>query len=148
MKTILDTSDSWRWFPLTAEYKDRELKLILEEGAIQGQTISVEITSDIVLENLKPIEVISNSRKILIHFTDVKFIQIFDEVAHLAHLTESRDVGIVAQHHSSELIRWIGKSTKLSEITLGELFHYSVETAEDFYHVITREHPTVREFDV
>jgi hypothetical protein len=148
MKTILDTSDSWRWFPLTAEYKDRELKLILEEGAIQGQTISVEITSGIVLENLKPIEVISNSRKILIHFTDVKFIQIFDEVAHLANLTESRDLGIVAQHHNSELIRWIGKSTKLSEITPGELFHYSVETAEDFYHVITREHPTVREFDV
>lgn len=41
----------------------------------------------------------------------------------------------------------IRQGTKLIDIVPGELFHYSVETSEDFYHVVTRIHPTVGEIE-
>lgn len=147
MKTVLDTTTSWLWFPAIAEYKDGEFRLVLEEGAIQDQQQSVEVAPGAVFENLCAIEVPPTSRKVEVHFADVQLIQIYDEVAHKAHPAETRDRGIVAIHHNSELVRWLSESTKLTHIVPGELFHYSVETAEDFYHVITREHPVVREID-
>jgi hypothetical protein len=148
MKTVLDTTTSWLWFPAIAEYKNRELRLVLEEGAIQNQLQSVEVAPGAILENLRAIEVSQTSRRVEVHFTDVRLIQIYDEVAHKAHPAETRDSGIVAMHHDSELVRWLCESTKLMHTIPGELFHYSVETAEDFYHVITREHPAVCEIDV
>ena len=147
MKTILDTTTSWLWFPAFAEYKNGELRLVLEEGAIQDQLQTVEVAPGATLENLRAIEVPPTSRKVEVHFADVQLIQIYDEVAHKAHPAETRDKGIVAIHHNSELVRRLCESTKLMHIVPGELFHYSVETAENFYHVITREHPAVHEID-
>ena len=148
MKTVLDTTTSWLWFPSIAEYKNGELRLVLEEGQIQNKLQSVEVAPGAVIENLSAIEIPLTSRRVEVHFTDVRLIQIYDEVAHKAHPAETRDSGIVAMHHNSELVRWLCESTKLMHIIPGELFHYSVETAEDFYHVITREHPAVHEIDV
>lgn len=114
---------------------------MLEEAEINNQSLSVEIVPGAALKDLNAIEVTTESRRVLV----LKFIQILDEVAHSIHPAESRDKGILAKHHHSELIRWLEASTKLFQIIPGELFHYSVETAEDFYHVITREHPSVQE---
>lgn len=148
MNTPLDGTSTWLWFPESAEYKDRELRLVLSEGAVSTEMVQIEIVPGTTMEGLNPITIPVGAKKFLVHFEDVKLLHVLDEVAHKAQLGESRDTGVVARHHSSALLRWLAESTKLIEIVPGELFHYSVETAEDFYHVVTRVHPTVVQIEV
>ena len=147
MKTLLDGTAAWLWFPESAEYKDRELRLILAEGAVSKETVQVEILPGTTMEGLNPLTVPAGARRFLIHFNDVKLLHVLDEVAHKVQPGEDRETGVVARHHNSTLLRWLAESTKLIEIIPGELLHYSVETAEDFYHVVTRVHPTVSEIE-
>ena len=147
MNTLLDGTSAWLWFPESAEYKDRELRLILAEGAVSSEKVEVEILPGTTMKGLNPIAVAANTRRILVHFEDVKLLHVLDEVAHKVQAGESRENGVVARHNNSALLQWLGESTKLIQIIPGELFHYSVETAEDFYHVVTRVHPTVREIE-
>ena len=148
MNTLLDDTAAWLWFPESAEYKDKELRLVLVEGAVSKETVQVEILPGTTMEGLNPLTVPAGTRRILVRFDDVKLLHVFDEVAHKAHPGESRENGVVARHHNSALLRWLTEYTKLVEQTPGELLHYSVETAEDFYHVVTRTHPTVSEIEV
>lgn len=147
MNTPLDCTSAWLWFPESAEYKDRELRLILVEGAVTNELVEVEILPGTTMKGLNPIAIPADARRILVHFEDVKFLLVLDEVAHKIQPGETRENGVVARHHSSELLRWLAKSTKLFDVIPGVLFHYSVETAEDFYHVVTRAHPTVSEIE-
>ena len=148
MNTPLDGTSAWLWFPESAEYKDKELRLVLSEGAVSTETVQVDIVPGTTMEGLNPITIPAGARKLLVHFEDVKLLHVLDEVAHKVQPGESREAGVVARHHNSALLRWLAESTKLTEIVPGELFHYSVETAEDFYHVVTRVHPTVVEIEV
>ena len=147
MNTLLDGTSAWLWFPQSAEYKDRELRLVLAEGAVSTETVQIEILPGATIKGLNPITVASGARRILVHFKDVKLLYVVDEVAHIVHSGEIRENGVVARHINSALLRWVTESTKLVQIIPGELFHYSVETAEDFYHVVTRVQPTVREIE-
>ena len=147
MNTLLDGTSAWLWFPQSAEYKDRELRLVLAEGAVSTETVQIEILPGATIKGLNSITVASGARRILVHFKDVKLLYVVDEVAHIVHSGEIRENGVVARHNNSALLQWLGESTKLIQIISGELFHYSVETAEDFYHVVTRVYPTVREIE-
>jgi hypothetical protein len=147
MNTPFDGTSAWLWFPESAEYKDKELRLVLSEGAVSTETVQVEIVSGTTMEGLNPITIPAGARKILVHFEDVRLLHVLDEVAHKVQPCERRETGVVARHHNSALLRWLAESTKLIDIVPGELFHYSVETAEDFYHVVTRVHPTVGEIE-
>ena len=148
MITPLDRTSACLWFPESAEYKDRELRLVLTEGAISKDTVQVEILPGTTMEGLNPIELPAGARRILVHFGDVKLLHVLDEVAYKVQPGERRDAGVIARHHNSALLRWLADCTKLIDIVPGELFHYSVETAEDFYHVVSRLHPKVVEIEV
>jgi hypothetical protein len=143
MNTPLDTTPTWLWFPESAEYKDKELRLLLVEGSISKSRVDVDLLPGVRLEALNPLTLQDNARKFLIHFEDVKALHVLDEVAHKGQIGESREPGVIGQHHQSALLAWLAASTKLADITPGELLHYSVETAEEFYHVVTRVPPVV-----
>ena len=147
MNTLLDGTFAWLWFPESAEYKDRELRLVLAEGTVSAETIEVEILAGMTTKGLNTITVTAGARRILVHFEDVRLLHVLDEVAHKGQAGESRENGVVAKHHNSALLRWLEESTKLIQMIPGDLHHYSVETAEDFYHVITCAHPTVSKIE-
>jgi hypothetical protein len=147
MNTPLDGTSAWLWFPECAEYKDKELRLVLSEGAVSPKTVQVEYVPGTTMDGLNPIEISAGARRILVHFEDVKLLHILDEVSHKVQSGERREAGVLAKHHNSALLQWVAESTKLIEMAPGQLFHYSVETAEDFYHLVTRVHPTVVEIE-
>jgi hypothetical protein len=147
MNTLLDGTVAWLWFPEHAEYKDRELRLVLAECAVSERTVQVEILPGTKMEGLNPLEVRPEARRILIKFEDVKLLHVLDEVAHKVQSGETRERGVVARHHNSALLQWLLDYTRLVEQIPGELLHYSVETAEDIYHVVTRVHPAVTEIE-
>lgn len=148
MDTPLDVTAAWLWFPESAEYKDGELRLFLVEGAVSTERVQVEVLPGTILKDLSPLSVPSNARKVLVHFSDVKLLYVLGEAAYRKLPEEHREKGVVARHRNSALLRSIAGSTLLSELTPGELLHYSVATAEDYYHVITRVHPEVGAIEV
>jgi hypothetical protein len=147
MHTILDGTSSWYWFPESAEYHDHELRLVLVEGATSAQEVDVEILPGTTLSGLRPITISSDARRVLVYFKDVRLLHVLDEGAHKPQENETRDNGVVARHYNSALLRWVGETTQLTDMLPGELSHYSVETAEDFYHVLTRLEPQVTQIE-
>src|ERR1043165_9585222 len=147
MNTLLDGTAAYLWFPESAQYKDGELRLILAEGKVSNELVQLEVAPGTVLQDLRPIAVPQAARRVLIHFKDVGLLHVIDEVAYREPPEESRESGVVALHRNSSLQRWVSESMLLNEVTPCELFHYSVATAEDVYHVITRTHPTVSEIE-
>lgn len=143
MNTLLDGTAAYLWFPESAQYKDGELRLILVEGKVSKEMVQLEVVAGSVLQDLHPIAVPQGARRVLVHFEDVRLLHVLDEVAYRELPEEIRESGVVARHRNSSLQRWVTESTLLNEVIPGELFHYSVGTAEDFYHVITRTHPSV-----
>jgi hypothetical protein len=147
MDTLLDVTPAWRWFPESAEYKDGELRLVLVEGVVSPKTVQLEVTRGSVLKDLHPLEIPFDARTVLVHFTDVKVLHVLGEAAYRELPGELREKGVVAKHENSALLKFVAEFTLVNETTPGKLFHYSVATADDYYHVITRAHPQVSEIE-
>ena len=147
MDTPLDATATWLWFPESAEYRDGELRLVLAEGAVSPRTVDLEVLPGAVLKGLRPLEVPSTARKFVVLFTDVILLHVLGEFAYRELPGEMREQGVVARHHNSALLKSISEFTRIGETTPGELLHFSVATADDYYHVLTRAHPEVSQVE-
>ncbi|NJR67136.1 MAG: hypothetical protein HC772_20390 [Leptolyngbyaceae cyanobacterium CRU_2_3] len=80
-------------------------------------------------------------------FDDVICLHVFDEYSRLDNdVEEEREPHVVALHKKSVLIAWLKESTYLFHLSTKDApLHYSVLTANEYYHVITRIEPSISE---
>ena len=143
MKSVLDSKIHYYWFSEQAVLRDGQVWLTLVEFEAAKKSENVEILGH-TFENLHRFEPAIDGRRVIVHFADVLCFHVFDEFVRLEnHHGEEREPDVLALHKHSTLIAWLKENTVLYGTTSGELLHYSVLTANEYYHVITREEPSV-----
>jgi hypothetical protein len=143
MKSVLDNKIYYFWFSEQAVLRSGQLWLTLVEFESAKEPENVEILGH-SFENMHRFEPAIDGRRVIVHFADVICFHVFDEFARLENYNgEERETDVLALHKNSTLIAWLKESTVLHHTTNGELLHYSVLTANEYYHVITREEPSV-----
>jgi hypothetical protein len=145
MRTILDSVESWRWVPLSAKLEPSGLTIELAEAVILDRIESIEVAPGITIDDTRPVEVQPGSKRVVVHFDHVVYLQVYDEGSQKDQTGEEKDGGVLALHQNSGLLKWLGESTLLLDLTPGDLFHYSLLTGEDVFHVVTRTTPKVWE---
>ena len=141
----MDSVPHWRWCPVSAKHAGDTVTIVLEEATVARSQESVAVSPGAPLHGLQPLRVLHDARRVIVHFTDVQLFVVIGAFAFADRPGDVRDDGIVARHHDSEILRWVRQSTHLVELIPGALMHYSVQTGDDFYHVVTRAEPTVYE---
>lgn len=145
MHSLLDSCTYYYWVAEEAILKDGILRILLRESVVVDKAENIEITPSHSISAHR-IEQMTDGRQVLIEFYDVVCLHVFDENARVENYNgEVREKEIIALHNNSTLLAWLKLSTILNIVTPGELFHYSVLTANEYYHVITRNAPSVRE---
>ncbi len=144
MRSQLDILNYIYWFIEAVVFKDGELFIRLIEASVSDRKEDIEITKKATIKDVYPIEPNENSRKYTVHFNDVVLYQAYDECSHLEEDGEWDD-GVISVCKNTKLIQYIKDNTLIFDTTPGELVHYCVKTAEEWYHVISREAPKVYE---
>ena len=122
MKTELDAYSYQKWYLANFSYKDNLLILDVARLQFRGD------------QNEPP--------RYVVVFGDVRFFQVYDEVAHRDAAMSGRDEGVLAQHGESRLIDYLRAETKVLDGP-GDFKHFSLLTGGDFVHVVSRSEPTV-----
>ena len=123
MNSELDEYDYQKWYLENFSYRGDVLVLDMARLQIKGD------------QNISP--------RYLVVFDDVKHFQIYDEAMHTEQEMNSRTGGVIGVHENSALMQYLGDQTRVLEITPGKCMHYSVLTADEFIHVVTRREPKV-----
>jgi hypothetical protein len=122
MKTELDAYPYQKWYLASFNYQDNLLILDVARLHIDGD------------QNEPP--------RYVVVFGDVRFFQVYDEVAHRDAAMFDRDEGVLAQHGDSRLIDYLRAETGVLDGP-GEYKHFSLLTGGDFVHVVSRADPTI-----
>ncbi|TQV88296.1 hypothetical protein [Aliikangiella coralliicola] len=141
MKSDLDSQTYDRWLIDSCIYQDNTLAIELVGGILSKEKEDIDLGEGNIIKGVYRVE--PKGPRYRVYFDDVVFIQVFDECANKGQDDEFRDEGVIGQYKSSSLLSYIKSETLIMDITPGELLHFEVRTGEDWFHVVTREEPSI-----
>ena len=123
--------------------KNRQLWLVLVECGPAAKPETLELLGH-RFEPVHRLEPLNGGKRVIVHFTGVICFHVFDENSRLEDAGgEEREPDVLALHKNSTLIAWLKESTVLHLLEPGAWLHYSLLTANEYYHVITETQPSV-----
>ena len=122
MNTALDDFPYQQWYLASFSYQDNVLMLDVARLQVAGD------------HDVSP--------RYVVVFGDVRYFQVYDEVAHRTEALAGREGGVLGWHASSNLIKHLKETTDVLNAP-GEFKHFSLMTGDEFVHVVTRSEPSV-----
>lgn len=141
MNSVLDKESYQKWLVDKCIYEDCKLAIDLVCGVTSSEKQDLNLGDGIEIKGVYAVE--PKGERFRVYFDDVVLLQVFDECSHKSTDQEYRDEGVIGQYTSSSLLNYVRQETLLMDNVPGDLLHFEVMTGDDWFHVITREEPTV-----
>ena len=140
MKSIL--AEAKCWFLERLDYEGARLLIEVTEGIVASVPQDVSIDDVGTIGGARSIEVINQSRRVRVQFSNVLAYQVTDESYDNADPGQV-DGKILCQHNESAYLRYVLQSTLIEHLVDDRVQHYSLNLADDIIEVITTTEPSI-----